>query len=123
MFLYRSVSEEERAFALGLQFVILRLLGELSAHLLNCLLSVGIFSVDLSLTAYIPAPILFGSVIDSSCMIWRTKCGGLRGTCLLYDLVTFRHKFVGQCCTLAPMAWYVRWPADLCALLQAWLLP
>ncbi|ELU10514.1 hypothetical protein CAPTEDRAFT_116572, partial [Capitella teleta] len=76
MITLRSVAEEERAFALGLQFVILRLL------------------------AYIPSPILFGSVIDSSCTVWKTKCGGLRGSCLLYDLVMFRHKFVGVAAAL-----------------------
>ncbi|CAG2209557.1 SLCO3A [Mytilus edulis] len=66
----RSVHEEEKSFALGLQFVILRLF------------------------AYIPAPIMFGNTIDTSCLVWNTKCGN-HGSCLLYDIVQFRYKYVG----------------------------
>ena len=63
----RSVSEEERALALGLQFVLFRLL------------------------AYIPAPIMFGSVIDSTCLMWTSSCGG--GRCLMYDIEQFRFRY------------------------------
>lgn len=66
----RSVAEEERAFALGMQFVLLRLF------------------------AYIPAPILFGNTIDTSCLLWRNRCGN-NGSCLVYDIVQFRNKYVG----------------------------
>ncbi|VDI56708.1 Hypothetical predicted protein [Mytilus galloprovincialis] len=66
----KSVHEEEKSFALGLQFVILRLF------------------------AYIPAPIMFGNTIDTSCLVWNTKCGN-HGSCLLYDIVQFRYKYVG----------------------------
>lgn len=70
---YRSVSPEERSFALGMQFVIFRLLG------------------------YIPSPIVFGNVIDSSCLLWSVKrCSQLlpavSGRCLLYDIQDFRYK-------------------------------
>lgn len=51
MIVLRSVEEEERSFALGMQFVIFRLFG------------------------YIPAPILFGNLIDSSCLLWKSTCG------------------------------------------------
>ena len=48
----RSVEEEEKAFALGIQFVIFRIFG------------------------YIPSPILFGNVIDSTCLLWKSTCEG-----------------------------------------------
>jgi organic anion transporter 3A len=64
----RSVGEEERSFALGMQFVIFRLFG------------------------YIPAPILFGNLIDSTCLLWKSTCGEKGGRCLLYDIEQFRYK-------------------------------
>ena len=67
--IFRSVEEEEKAFALGIQFVIFRLFG------------------------YIPSPILFGAVIDSTCLLWKSTCNGAAGgRCLLYDIVMFRYK-------------------------------
>lgn len=66
--LNRSVSEEERSFALGMQFVIFRLFG------------------------YIPAPILFGNLIDSTCLLWKSTCGEKGGRCLLYDIEQFRYR-------------------------------
>lgn len=69
-FQYRSVSEEERSFALGMQFVIFRLFG------------------------YIPAPILFGNLIDSTCLLWKSTCGEKGGRCLLYDIEQFRYRYL-----------------------------
>jgi len=75
MVVLRSVEEEEKAFALGIQFVIFRLFG------------------------YIPSPIIFGSVIDSTCLVWKSTCeGAVGGRCLLYDIVMFRYKYIGVCC-------------------------
>lgn len=73
MIVLRSVGEEERSFALGMQFVIFRLFG------------------------YIPAPILFGNLIDSTCLLWKSTCGEKGGRCLLYDIEQFRYKYVGIC--------------------------
>lgn len=73
MIVLRSVSEEERSFALGMQFVIFRLFG------------------------YIPAPILFGNLIDSSCLLWKSSCGEPGGRCLIYDIEKFRFKYIGLC--------------------------
>lgn len=68
--LHRSVSEEERSFALGMQFVIFRLFG------------------------YIPAPIVFGNLIDSTCLLWKQSCSGEKGgRCLLYDIEQFRYRY------------------------------
>jgi organic anion transporter 3A len=75
MVVLRSVEEEEKAFALGIQFVIFRLFG------------------------YIPSPILFGHVIDSTCILWKSTCEGVvGGRCLMYDIEMFRYKYVGVCC-------------------------
>jgi len=75
MVVLRAVEEEEKAFALGIQFVIFRLFG------------------------YIPSPILFGNVIDSTCLLWKSTCQGEQGgRCLMYDIEMFRYKYVGVCC-------------------------
>eukprot|EP00094_Tigriopus_californicus_P000284 TCALIF_00274-PB protein Name:"Similar to SLCO5A1 Solute carrier organic anion transporter family member 5A1 (Homo sapiens)" AED:0.11 eAED:0.11 QI:460/0.90/0.91/1/0.63/0.58/12/137/1099 len=77
MVVLRSVEEEEKAFALGIQFVIFRLFG------------------------YIPSPILFGNVIDSTCLLWKSTCAGEEGgRCLMYDIELFRYKYVGVCCVI-----------------------
>ncbi|CAL4060884.1 unnamed protein product, partial [Meganyctiphanes norvegica] len=73
MIVLRSVDEEERSFALGVQFVLFRLI------------------------AYIPAPIMFGTVIDSTCLLWKSSCGEKGGRCLMYDIEEFRFRYVGIC--------------------------
>lgn len=81
MIVLRSVSEEERSFALGMQFVIFRIFG------------------------YIPAPILFGNLIDSSCLLWKSTCGGeAGGRCLIYDIEKFRFKYIGLCALIKVVA-------------------
>lgn len=80
MIVLRSVNEEERSFALGMQFVIFRLFG------------------------YIPAPILFGNLIDSTCLFWKSTCGEKGGRCLLYDIELFRYKYVGLCAGIKILA-------------------
>ncbi|KAJ1532353.1 hypothetical protein ONE63_000956 [Megalurothrips usitatus] len=80
MIVLRSVNEEERSFALGMQFVIFRLFG------------------------YIPAPILFGNLIDSTCLLWKQTCGEKGGRCLLYDIEQFRYKYVGLCAGIKILA-------------------
>ncbi|GFR75414.1 solute carrier organic anion transporter family member [Elysia marginata] len=66
----RSVRSMERSFALGLQFVCMRLF------------------------AYIPSPIFFGNAIDQACLLWNVKCNR-NGSCLLYDIVHFRYMYIG----------------------------
>lgn len=88
MIVLRSVSEEERSFALGMQFVIFRLFG------------------------YIPAPILFGNLIDSSCLLWKSTCGEAGGRCLIYDIEKFRYKYIGLCTIIKVVAlsiFFVDW--------------
>uniref|UniRef100_A0A8C5MQT0 Solute carrier organic anion transporter family member n=1 Tax=Leptobrachium leishanense TaxID=445787 RepID=A0A8C5MQT0_9ANUR len=66
----RSVEEGERPFALGMQFVLLRTL------------------------AYIPTPIYFGAVIDTTCMLWQQDCG-VQGSCWEYNVTSFRFVYFG----------------------------
>ncbi|XP_062921014.1 solute carrier organic anion transporter family member 5A1 isoform X1 [Mobula hypostoma] len=66
----RSVEDQERPFALGMQFVLLRTL------------------------AYIPTPIYFGAVIDTTCMLWQQECGVV-GSCWEYDVTSFRFVYFG----------------------------
>ncbi|XP_004637629.2 solute carrier organic anion transporter family member 5A1 isoform X1 [Octodon degus] len=66
----RSVADEERPFALGMQFVLLRTL------------------------AYIPTPIYFGAVIDTTCMLWQQDCG-VQGSCWEYNVTSFRFVYFG----------------------------
>lgn len=53
-------------------------------------LSQGLTLMLISLFALIPGPILFGYIIDSTCLIWNTRCGS-RGNCQLYDQKHFRY--------------------------------
>lgn len=54
------VSDEQRALALGVQSAIFRLVGT------------------------IPGPLVFGAIIDTSCLLWQDECGS-RGNCWIYD--------------------------------------
>jgi len=69
----RSVPEEDKSIALGIQ------------------------SSTTSLLAWIPAPILYGVVIDSTCKIWEYPEGTEEdsdwlGYCMEYDNKDFRIK-------------------------------
>lgn len=86
MIVLRSVSQEERSFALGMQFVIFRLFG------------------------YIPSPILFGNVIDSTCLWWKARCSDQRsGFCLMYDIEQFRFRYVSICMGIKVLAAILFW--------------
>ncbi|THD27393.1 Solute carrier organic anion transporter family member [Fasciola hepatica] len=66
----RSVNHSERSFALGLQFVIIRLL------------------------ANMPSPIVFGRVIDEACRYWRYE-SGRRGDCAFVDVRKLNNYMAG----------------------------
>ncbi|XP_045304685.1 solute carrier organic anion transporter family member 3A1 isoform X5 [Leopardus geoffroyi] len=67
--LIRTVSPELKSYALGVLFLLLRLLG------------------------FIPPPLIFGAGIDSTCLFWSTFCGE-QGACVLYDNVAYRYLYV-----------------------------
>lgn len=49
----------------------------------------GIALMLISLFALIPGPIIYGSIIDSTCIIWDGSCG-TTGNCWVYNPVDFR---------------------------------
>ncbi|KAH0620081.1 hypothetical protein JD844_014661 [Phrynosoma platyrhinos] len=76
---YRTVSPELKSYALGVLFLLLRLLG------------------------FIPPPLIFGAGIDSTCLFWSTFCGE-QGACGLYDNVVYRYLYVSIAITLKSLA-------------------
>ncbi|XP_030021083.2 solute carrier organic anion transporter family member 4A1 isoform X1 [Manduca sexta] len=76
----RCVREDQRSFALGIQWIKVRLLGT------------------------IPAPLLFGFLIDLSCSLWSNSCD-TTGACLQYDNINMSRymlvlALVGKLCSL-----------------------
>ncbi|XP_046584229.1 solute carrier organic anion transporter family member 3A1-like [Haliotis rubra] len=49
----------------------------------------GLFTFLSSLLGYLPAPIVFGYIIDSACLIWERPCG-VSGACGQYNLESLR---------------------------------
>ncbi|XP_077402025.1 solute carrier organic anion transporter family member 2B1 isoform X2 [Vanacampus margaritifer] len=66
----RTVSAQDKSLAVGIQYMLFRVL------------------------AFMPCPVVYGSVIDSTCVLWDRKCGK-QTSCLYYDLDRFRHRFLG----------------------------
>ncbi|XP_048187395.1 solute carrier organic anion transporter family member 4C1 [Perognathus longimembris pacificus] len=66
----RCVNHRQRSLALGIQFMLLRLLGT------------------------IPGPIIFGVTIDSTCILWDVNECGTRGACWVYDNIRMAHMLV-----------------------------
>ncbi|XP_067839009.1 solute carrier organic anion transporter family member 4C1-like [Heptranchias perlo] len=67
----RCVPDNQRSFSLGIQWVFVRLLGS------------------------IPGPVLFGSVIDESCVLWNEDDCGRQGACWIYDNPKMAYMLVG----------------------------
>ncbi|TRY94933.1 hypothetical protein DNTS_018050 [Danionella cerebrum] len=57
-----------------------------------------VLSTSLS-AAYIPTPIYFGAVIDTTCMLWQQDCG-VHGSCWEYDVTSFRFVYFGLAASL-----------------------
>uniref|UniRef100_A0A9J8AHY6 Solute carrier organic anion transporter family member n=1 Tax=Cyprinus carpio carpio TaxID=630221 RepID=A0A9J8AHY6_CYPCA len=67
MMILRTVTPEDKSFALGIQFMLFRVL------------------------AFLPAPVLYGRAIDTACILWGKKCNKTT-SCSYYDLDLFRHS-------------------------------
>merc|ERR1711973_454595 len=52
-------------------------------------LSMAFQVVFMSLLAMLPSPIIYGAIIDQSCILWQEECGETTN-CLLYDTDTLR---------------------------------
>ena len=64
------------------------------------------------LFGYIPSPIVFGNVIDSTCLYWRANCGRQGGSCLIYNIEHFRLRYIGVCSGLkvaAGLLFFLDW--------------
>ncbi|XP_046945629.1 solute carrier organic anion transporter family member 4C1 isoform X5 [Lynx rufus] len=66
----RCVNQRQRSLALGIQFMLLRLVGT------------------------IPGPIIFGITIDSTCILWDINECGTRGACWIYDNIKMAYMLV-----------------------------
>ncbi|KAH8403161.1 hypothetical protein KR222_006204, partial [Zaprionus bogoriensis] len=92
---YRSVAPEDKSFAQGLALMMI------------------------SLFALIPGPIIFGRIIDSTCLVWTQTCNGT-GNCQLHDQTRFRYavNFLSVLLTLVGiffdwLVWYYGRDLDL----------
>ena len=42
----------------------------------------------------LPSPIIYGEIIDGSCILWQNTCDGDTGNCLAYDTVDLRRRLM-----------------------------
>jgi len=56
--------------------------------------TVGCMATLMSIFAFIPYPIIFGSIVESTCLVWEKKCGKT-GNCWFYDNDKFRYYLHG----------------------------
>uniref|UniRef100_A0A182TU24 Solute carrier organic anion transporter family member n=1 Tax=Anopheles melas TaxID=34690 RepID=A0A182TU24_9DIPT len=77
----RCVHDDQRSFALGIQWIKVRVLGT------------------------IPAPMIFGRLIDETCILWQESSCDDHGACLVYDNA-FMSKYmlllalIGKACSI-----------------------
>lgn len=53
-------------------------------------LAMALMGVIASIFGFIPGPIVFGTMADSTCLLWETRACGQRGNCWLYDVDKLR---------------------------------
>ncbi|KAM5181920.1 solute carrier organic anion transporter family member 2B1-like isoform 1-T2 [Mantella aurantiaca] len=70
MLILRSVRPADKSLAIGIQFMLLRIL------------------------AWLPGPVMFGSMIDSTCIQWGKRCGS-KAACQYYNNNLLRQRYIG----------------------------
>lgn len=50
--------------------------------------------ISILFVGFVPGPVLYGSLFDSSCLLWQKLCSET-GVCLHYDIEQFRLKLHG----------------------------
>lgn len=58
-------------------------------------MAMGVIQSAIGLFGNVPCPIIYGAIVDSACLLWKSVCGK-HGACSLYDADTFRHYFLGE---------------------------
>lgn len=58
-------------------------------------MAMGVIQSAIGLFGNVPCPIIYGAVVDSACLMWKTICGK-NGACSLYDPDTFRQYYLGK---------------------------
>ncbi|XP_067672256.1 solute carrier organic anion transporter family member 5A1-like [Haliotis asinina] len=58
-------------------------------------MAVAISSFLNSFVGFLPSPIVYGKVIDTTCSLWETTCGE-EGACAMYDLPSLRYRVKGM---------------------------
>lgn len=58
-------------------------------------MALGLIQFAIGLFGNVPCPIVYGAVVDSACLIWKTACGE-KGACWLYDSHVFRVFYHGK---------------------------
>ncbi|XP_050421876.1 solute carrier organic anion transporter family member 74D-like [Adelges cooleyi] len=53
-------------------------------------LALGFTEVLVAVVAFLPGPIFYGTIVDTTCIIWGSKCGST-GNCWLYDGKRFKY--------------------------------
>ncbi|KAJ6223460.1 hypothetical protein RDWZM_002005 [Blomia tropicalis] len=51
--------------------------------------AMGVMGSIFAIFAFIPYPMIYGAIIDSTCLVWEKTCGN-SGNCWLYDIDKFR---------------------------------
>ncbi|XP_060091343.1 solute carrier organic anion transporter family member 2B1-like [Heteronotia binoei] len=70
MCILRNVKAEDKSFAIGIQYLFLRL------------------------WAFVPTPVLYGIIVNATCLLWERKCQR-KIACRYYDNTAFRYSFIG----------------------------
>ncbi|KAG8189334.1 hypothetical protein JTE90_021839 [Oedothorax gibbosus] len=69
-------------------------------------MALGLISFAIGLFGNVPCPVIYGAVVDSTCLFWEDNCGE-PGACRLYDPVKFRMLFHGLTAIIMLGAFFV----------------